>query len=104
MQKLIAYYFAANDMDGQRKSILKFAEEARYQLIDEFTEDANRGKAELNKALATCNLDKATLAVAALDLSPKKLMSITSILCAGGIVVTNRGVGWTIRPFAQLLT
>jgi len=58
MQKLIAYYFAANDMDDQRKSILKFAEEARYQPIDQFTEDANRGKQNLIKRSRLATLIK----------------------------------------------
>lgn len=102
MRKLIAYYSVAVDIDAQRRSILKFAEEGQYELIGEFFENANsegRKSIELRRALAACKGNNARLVIAAFDHSLKKLRVIASILFSGVdcIAVTNRGFGWSIR-------
>lgn len=103
MPKLIAYYSVAVDIDAQRRSILKFAEEGQYELIGEFFENANREERksiELRRALAACKGNNAKLVIAAaFDHSLKKLRVIASILFSGVdcIAVTNRGFGWSIR-------
>jgi DNA invertase Pin-like site-specific DNA recombinase len=89
--KLVAYYRALlthateRALPAQRRSVQKYAQEAHWEIVAEFTEvsQGRKDTPELMKALKACKEHKARLVVARLDCLPGNLAFIAVALFSG---------------------
>lgn len=94
MNKYIAYYRVSTDrqgksglgLDAQRKSVADYLNGNGWEIVEEFTEVESGKKTDrpqLDKALASCRLHKATLVIAKIDRLARNAAFLLNLKDAG---------------------